>query len=81
MSYIVLRMFEKTEVHDDPESQTCVDLHATSPSQVNVHDPERYRIEMTFSRGADLSPLEVITKQFTVYFHGHVAFAVMSSSL
>ncbi|CAA6659017.1 unnamed protein product [Spirodela intermedia] len=38
MSYIVLRMFENTEV--------------------SVEDPKRYRIEMTFSRGADLSPLE-----------------------
>ncbi|XP_061355794.1 inositol hexakisphosphate and diphosphoinositol-pentakisphosphate kinase VIP2-like [Gastrolobium bilobum] len=38
MSYIVLRMFENTEVA--------------------LEDPRRYRIEMTFSRGADLSPLE-----------------------
>ncbi|GKA94049.1 inositol hexakisphosphate and diphosphoinositol-pentakisphosphate kinase VIP2 isoform X2, partial [Tanacetum coccineum] len=38
MSYIVLRMFENTEV--------------------NLEDPKRYRLEMTFSRGADLSPLE-----------------------
>ncbi|KAG0464972.1 hypothetical protein HPP92_019136 [Vanilla planifolia] len=38
MSYIVLRMFENTEVH--------------------LEDPKRFRIEMTFSRGADLSPLE-----------------------
>lgn len=38
MSYIVLRMFENTEVP--------------------LEDPKRYRIEMTFSRGADLSPLE-----------------------
>ncbi|KAL7604454.1 hypothetical protein Lser_V15G20588 [Lactuca serriola] len=38
MSYIVLRMFENTDV--------------------NLEDPKRYRIEMTFSRGADLSPLE-----------------------
>ncbi|XP_019185501.1 PREDICTED: inositol hexakisphosphate and diphosphoinositol-pentakisphosphate kinase 1-like isoform X2 [Ipomoea nil] len=38
MSYIVLRMFENTEV--------------------NLEDPKRFRIEMTFSRGADLSPLE-----------------------
>ncbi|KAL8231547.1 hypothetical protein R6Q57_001325 [Mikania cordata] len=38
MSYIVLRMFENTEV--------------------NLEDPKRYRIEMTYSRGADLSPLE-----------------------
>ncbi|OVA09092.1 Histidine phosphatase superfamily [Macleaya cordata] len=39
MSYIVLRMFENTEV-------------------VALEDPKRYRVEMTFSRGADLSPLE-----------------------
>ncbi|XP_031488544.1 inositol hexakisphosphate and diphosphoinositol-pentakisphosphate kinase VIP2-like isoform X2 [Nymphaea colorata] len=38
MSYIVLRMFENTEV--------------------SLEDPKRFRIEMTFSRGADLSPLE-----------------------
>ncbi|CAH9118589.1 unnamed protein product [Cuscuta epithymum] len=38
MSYIVLRMFENTEL--------------------NLEDPKRFRIEMTFSRGADLSPLE-----------------------
>ncbi|KAH0458520.1 hypothetical protein IEQ34_013835 [Dendrobium chrysotoxum] len=38
MSYIVLRMFENTEVL--------------------LEDPKRFRIEMTFSRGADLSPLE-----------------------
>ncbi|XP_035839222.1 inositol hexakisphosphate and diphosphoinositol-pentakisphosphate kinase VIP2 isoform X3 [Helianthus annuus] len=38
MSYIVLRMFENTEVH--------------------LEDPKRFRLEMTFSRGADLSPLE-----------------------
>ncbi|XP_016194207.1 inositol hexakisphosphate and diphosphoinositol-pentakisphosphate kinase VIP2-like isoform X1 [Arachis ipaensis] len=38
MSYIVLRMFENT--------------------QVDLEDPKRFRIELTFSRGADLSPLE-----------------------
>ncbi|XP_035547617.1 inositol hexakisphosphate and diphosphoinositol-pentakisphosphate kinase VIP2-like isoform X1 [Juglans regia] len=38
MSYIVLRMFENTEVA--------------------LEDPKRFRIEVTFSRGADLSPLE-----------------------
>ncbi|KAI3462959.1 hypothetical protein Pfo_019622 [Paulownia fortunei] len=38
MSYIVLRLFENTEVA--------------------LEDPKRFRIEMTFSRGADLSPLE-----------------------
>ncbi|XP_031381093.1 inositol hexakisphosphate and diphosphoinositol-pentakisphosphate kinase VIP2-like isoform X1 [Punica granatum] len=39
MSYIVLRMFENTEVA--------------------LEDPKRFRMEMTFSRGADLSPLEM----------------------
>ncbi|ONM37410.1 Phosphoglycerate mutase-like family protein [Zea mays] len=38
MSYIVLRMFENTEVP--------------------LEDPKRFRIEMTFSRGADISSLE-----------------------
>ncbi|CAI8594360.1 unnamed protein product [Vicia faba] len=38
MSYIVMRMFENTEVA--------------------LEDPKRYRIELTFSRGADLSPLQ-----------------------
>ncbi|KAL0395661.1 UNVERIFIED_CONTAM: Inositol hexakisphosphate and diphosphoinositol-pentakisphosphate kinase VIP2 [Sesamum calycinum] len=38
MSYIVLRMFENTEVA--------------------LEDPKRFRVEMAFSRGADLSPLE-----------------------
>ena len=28
--------------------------------QVALEDPKRFRIEMTFSRGADLSPLEVM---------------------
>ncbi|XVE68076.1 hypothetical protein DITRI_Ditri09bG0040200 [Diplodiscus trichospermus] len=39
MSYIVIRMFENTEVA--------------------LEDPRRFRIELTFSRGADLSPLEM----------------------
>ncbi|GAB2222165.1 hypothetical protein Drorol1_Dr00013368 [Drosera rotundifolia] len=38
MSYVVLRMFENTEVA--------------------LENPKRFRIELTFSRGADLSPLE-----------------------
>ncbi|XP_027076108.1 inositol hexakisphosphate and diphosphoinositol-pentakisphosphate kinase VIP2-like isoform X3 [Coffea arabica] len=38
MSYIVMRMFENTEV--------------------SLEDPQRFRIELTFSRGADLCPLE-----------------------
>ncbi|KAL8172369.1 hypothetical protein V2J09_024173 [Rumex salicifolius] len=38
MSYIVLRMFENTEVP--------------------LEDPKKFRIELTFSRGADLSPLQ-----------------------
>lgn len=28
--------------------------------QVALEDPKRFRIELTFSRGADLSPLEVL---------------------
>ncbi|GER36857.1 inositol hexakisphosphate anddiphosphoinositol-pentakisphosphate kinase [Striga asiatica] len=43
MSYIVLRLFENTEVA--------------------LEDPKRFRIEMTFSRGADLSPLEIIDNE------------------
>ncbi|CAH8271143.1 unnamed protein product [Arabidopsis lyrata] len=38
MSYVVLRLFENTEI--------------------SLDDPKRFRIELTFSRGADLSPLE-----------------------
>ncbi|XP_023637665.1 inositol hexakisphosphate and diphosphoinositol-pentakisphosphate kinase VIP2 isoform X3 [Capsella rubella] len=38
MSYVVLRLFENTEI--------------------SLEDPKRFRIELTFSRGADLSPLE-----------------------
>ncbi|XP_057435942.1 inositol hexakisphosphate and diphosphoinositol-pentakisphosphate kinase VIP2-like isoform X2 [Lotus japonicus] len=38
MSYIVLRLFENTEVA--------------------LEDPKKFRIELAFSRGADLSPLE-----------------------
>jgi hypothetical protein len=30
--------------------------------QVPLEDEKRFRIEMTFSRGADLSPLEVIAR-------------------
>ncbi|WRX20903.1 Histidine phosphatase superfamily [Theobroma cacao] len=39
MSYVVIKMFENTEVA--------------------LEDPRRLRIELTFSRGADLSPLEM----------------------
>lgn len=28
--------------------------------QVALEDPKKFRVEMTFSRGADLSPLEVM---------------------
>ncbi|KAJ4828401.1 Inositol hexakisphosphate and diphosphoinositol-pentakisphosphate kinase vip2 [Turnera subulata] len=52
MSYIVLRMFENTEV-------------------VNLEDPKRFRIEMTFSRGADLSPLEMNDSQATSLHQEH----------
>ncbi|RAL46853.1 hypothetical protein DM860_005132 [Cuscuta australis] len=51
MSYIVLRMFENTEV--------------------NLEDPKRFRIEMTFSRGADLSPLEKQDTEATSWRQEH----------
>jgi hypothetical protein len=34
---------------------------------VPIDDPMRFRIEMTFSRGADLSPLEVIIFFLSIY--------------
>ncbi|XP_011655987.1 inositol hexakisphosphate and diphosphoinositol-pentakisphosphate kinase VIP2 isoform X2 [Cucumis sativus] len=51
MSYIVLRMFENTEVA--------------------LEDPKRFRIEMTFSRGADLSPLEKNDNEATSLHQEH----------
>lgn len=42
--------------------------------QVNLEDPKRYRLEMTFSRGADLSPLEVIYFQQKVSVPNHIPF-------
>ncbi|XP_038890409.1 inositol hexakisphosphate and diphosphoinositol-pentakisphosphate kinase VIP2-like isoform X2 [Benincasa hispida] len=51
MSYIVLRMFENTEVA--------------------LEDPKRFRIEMTFSRGADLSPLEKNDSEATSLHQEH----------
>lgn len=80
MSYIVLRMFENTEVgslclhpkwkircnYISGNNLTIYDhtahlLFITDFTwmQVSLEDPKRYRIELTFSRGADLSPLEV----------------------
>lgn len=35
-------------------------LYLVLHTQLPLEDPKRFRIEMTFSRGADLSPLEVI---------------------
>lgn len=35
--------------------------------QVSLEDPKRFRIEMTFSRGADISTLEVILIPFKCY--------------
>jgi len=35
--------------------------------QVDLEDPKRFRIELTFSRGADLSPLEVNDIQFILF--------------
>ncbi|XP_037494499.1 inositol hexakisphosphate and diphosphoinositol-pentakisphosphate kinase VIP2-like [Jatropha curcas] len=51
MSYIVLRMFENTEVA--------------------LEDPKRFRIEMTYSRGADLSPLEKNDSEATSLHQEH----------
>lgn len=51
MSYIVLRMFENTEVA--------------------LEDPKRFRIELTFSRGADLSPLEKNDSEATSLHQEH----------
>ncbi|KAK6928282.1 Histidine phosphatase superfamily, clade-2 [Dillenia turbinata] len=51
MSYIVLRMFENTEVP--------------------LEDPKRFRIELTFSRGADLSPLEKNDSEATSLHQEH----------
>lgn len=51
MSYIVLRMFENTELP--------------------LEDPKRFRIEMTFSRGADLSPLEKNDSEATSLHQEH----------
>ncbi|KAK4783978.1 hypothetical protein SAY86_018346 [Trapa natans] len=51
MSYIVLRMFENTEVA--------------------LEDPKRFRIEMTFSRGADLSPLEMNDSEAALLHQEH----------
>ncbi|KAL6994256.1 Inositol hexakisphosphate and diphosphoinositol-pentakisphosphate kinase vip2, partial [Sarracenia purpurea var. burkii] len=51
MSYIVLRMFENTEVA--------------------LEDPKRFRIDMTFSRGADLSPLEKDDSEATSLHQEH----------
>lgn len=51
MSYIVLRMFENTELP--------------------LEDPKRCRIEMTFSRGADLSPLEKNDEAATSWHQEH----------
>ncbi|XP_070041735.1 inositol hexakisphosphate and diphosphoinositol-pentakisphosphate kinase VIP2-like isoform X2 [Nicotiana tomentosiformis] len=51
MSYIVLRMFENTEVA--------------------LEDPKKFRIEMTFSRGADLSPLEKNDKDAASWHQEH----------
>ncbi|XP_030469938.1 inositol hexakisphosphate and diphosphoinositol-pentakisphosphate kinase VIP2-like isoform X1 [Syzygium oleosum] len=51
MSYIVLRMFENTEVA--------------------LEDPKRFRIEMAFSRGADLSPLEKNDSEATSLHQEH----------
>ncbi|KAJ6936598.1 inositol hexakisphosphate and diphosphoinositol-pentakisphosphate kinase VIP2-like isoform X1 [Populus alba x Populus x berolinensis] len=66
MSNIVLRMFENTEVSklEPVYSSSCPDWLSNPETGfyglklVALEDPKRFRIEMTFSRGADLSPLE-----------------------
>ncbi|OEL27790.1 Inositol hexakisphosphate and diphosphoinositol-pentakisphosphate kinase 2 [Dichanthelium oligosanthes] len=59
MSYIVLRMFENTEVLQFKRCKIMFDsLPMAWPSQVPLEHPKRFRIEMTFSRGADISSLE-----------------------
>ncbi|KAL9391697.1 hypothetical protein Peur_015617 [Populus x canadensis] len=65
MSNIVLRMFENTESKLEPVySSSCPDWLSNPETGfyglelVALEDPKRFRIEMTFSRGADLSPLE-----------------------
>lgn len=66
MSYIVLRLFENTEVricsHRNTVLLSFAKQHLVS-MQVALEDPKRFRVEMTFSRGADLSPLEVVKLQ------------------
>jgi len=42
--------------------------------QVDLEDPKRFRIELTFSRGADLSPLEVNDIQFILFAASGVGF-------
>ncbi|KAH6792068.1 Phosphoglycerate mutase-like family protein [Perilla frutescens var. hirtella] len=51
ISYIVLRLFENTEVA--------------------LEDPKRFRVEMTFSRGADLSPLEENDREASSWHQEH----------
>ncbi|XP_065877943.1 inositol hexakisphosphate and diphosphoinositol-pentakisphosphate kinase VIP2-like isoform X4 [Euphorbia lathyris] len=53
MSYIVLRMFENTEL------------------QVALEDAKKFRVEMTYSRGADLSPLEKNDSEATSLHQEH----------
>ncbi|KAM3360919.1 inositol hexakisphosphate and diphosphoinositol-pentakisphosphate kinase VIP2 isoform X1 [Capsicum galapagoense] len=55
MSHIVLRMFENTGWY----------------ILVALEDPKRFRIEMTFSRGADLSSLEKNDKEATSWPEEH----------
>ncbi|XP_051114666.1 inositol hexakisphosphate and diphosphoinositol-pentakisphosphate kinase VIP2-like isoform X2 [Andrographis paniculata] len=57
MSYIVLRLFENTEVA--------------------LEDPKRFRLEMTFSRGADLSPLEKRNDSEAASFHQEHTLPIM----
>ncbi|CAN4079338.1 unnamed protein product [Withania somnifera] len=57
MSYIILRMFENTEVA--------------------LEDLKRFRIELTFSRGADLSPLEELNDEVAASLHQEHTLPIM----
>nr|CAB3493647.1 unnamed protein product [Digitaria exilis] len=82
MSNIVLRMFENIEVWTLYHLylvfvQSCYcPIHSAYnsfclPLQVPLEDEKRFRIEMTFSRGADLSPLEDKTSESSSLLQEH----------
>lgn len=50
-----------TEKKKNEKQNSCeADSLISNKLQVALEDPKRFRIELTFSRGADLSPLEVM---------------------